>query len=314
MFFNQFRQPNYANFGIPSQTEPGKIGSSADRDMHYKAHSTNKGAAPSFKCNACGKSPLMKSNASRASRPLPVRNVAAGRCASACIGGYRRRTLKSHPACAGARCAAESPACSLCAPPAPSSFAPPWMRICRRARSFGFSAHPPAARPIRPCAALRCPPRADRFGRPQWRAMPSARRSCSAMPSMWALCACVCAASRIRASMGFSAAGRQSPYFLTAKHCIADQESAASLEATWHHQSARCGSHHAYATRGNTTCCGATLLRTSDAQDASFLLLRDEPPVGVRHAGWHTGILRIREPVFTLSHPAAHGRSTRRAK
>ena len=64
MFFNQFRQPNYTNFGIPAQTEPGKIGSSADRDMHYKAHSTNKGAAPSFKCNACGKNPLMKSNPS----------------------------------------------------------------------------------------------------------------------------------------------------------------------------------------------------------------------------------------------------------
>ena len=85
MFFNQFRQPNYTNFGIPAQTEPGKVGSSADRDMHYKAHSTNKGAAPSFKCNACGKNPLMKSNASIAAeirRLMRVGGAQNPRCKS----------------------------------------------------------------------------------------------------------------------------------------------------------------------------------------------------------------------------------------
>ncbi len=39
---NHCRQPSCANFGIPARTEPGGTGPSADRDMRYKVHSTNK--------------------------------------------------------------------------------------------------------------------------------------------------------------------------------------------------------------------------------------------------------------------------------
>ena len=61
---NHCRQPSCANFGIPARTEQGKTGPSADRDMRYKVHSTNKGTTPSFKCKVCGENPPMKSNAS----------------------------------------------------------------------------------------------------------------------------------------------------------------------------------------------------------------------------------------------------------
>ena len=59
---NHCRRPDCANFGVPARTEPGKTGPSADRDMNYKVHSTNKGTVPSLKCKACGENPPMKSN------------------------------------------------------------------------------------------------------------------------------------------------------------------------------------------------------------------------------------------------------------
>ena len=61
---NHCRQPSCANFGVPARTEPGRTGPSADRDLNYKVHSTNKGQTPSIRCKACGDNPPMKSNAS----------------------------------------------------------------------------------------------------------------------------------------------------------------------------------------------------------------------------------------------------------
>lgn len=59
---NHCGQPDYANFGVPARTEPGKTGPSYDRDMNYKVYSTNKGQMPSLKCKVCGDNPPMKSN------------------------------------------------------------------------------------------------------------------------------------------------------------------------------------------------------------------------------------------------------------
>ena len=59
---NHCRRPDCANFGVPARTKQGKTGPSADRDMNYKVHSTNKGRVPSLKCKACGDNPPMKSN------------------------------------------------------------------------------------------------------------------------------------------------------------------------------------------------------------------------------------------------------------
>ena len=61
---NHCRQPSCANFGVPARTKQGKTGPSADRDLNYKVHSTNKGQTPSIKCKGCGDNPPMKSNAS----------------------------------------------------------------------------------------------------------------------------------------------------------------------------------------------------------------------------------------------------------
>ena len=58
---NHCRQPSCANFGVAARTEPGKTGPSADRDLNYKVHSTNKGQPLSIKCKGCGNPPMKSS-------------------------------------------------------------------------------------------------------------------------------------------------------------------------------------------------------------------------------------------------------------
>ena len=60
---NHCRMPNCDNFGVPARHQHGKRGPSADRDMHYKVHSTLKGTVPSVRCKSCLDNPPMKSNA-----------------------------------------------------------------------------------------------------------------------------------------------------------------------------------------------------------------------------------------------------------
>lgn len=66
------------------------------------------------------------------------------------------------------------------------------------------------------------------------------------------------------------------PYFLTAHHCIADRERAASIETYWF----GCGDHATLVTGG------ADLLYASQSTDTSFLRLRKPPPAGAVFAGW----------------------------
>ena len=61
---NHCRAPNCENYGIPARHQHGKTGPSADRDMHYKVHSTKRGKVPSIRCKACTDNPPVKSNES----------------------------------------------------------------------------------------------------------------------------------------------------------------------------------------------------------------------------------------------------------
>ena len=61
---NHCKMPDCSNFGIPARTKHGKTGPSADRDMRYKVHSTNKGTTPAIRCKVCLDMPPIKSNAS----------------------------------------------------------------------------------------------------------------------------------------------------------------------------------------------------------------------------------------------------------
>ena len=59
---NHCKMPDCSNFGIPARTKHGKRGPSADRDLHYKVHSTKRGQIPSVRCKECKDNPPIKSN------------------------------------------------------------------------------------------------------------------------------------------------------------------------------------------------------------------------------------------------------------
>ena len=61
---NHCKMPHCSNFGVPARTKKGKPGPSADRDKHYKVHSTAKGTIPAIRCKVCLDMPPIKSNAS----------------------------------------------------------------------------------------------------------------------------------------------------------------------------------------------------------------------------------------------------------
>ena len=61
---NHCKMPSCENYGVPARTQHGKTGPSANRDMHYKVHSTSKGQIPAIRCKECKDLPPIKSNAS----------------------------------------------------------------------------------------------------------------------------------------------------------------------------------------------------------------------------------------------------------
>lgn len=59
---NHCRNPGCGNYGAPPRTMPGKTGPSANRDPHYRLHSTNDGLVPALLCKSCNEKPPMKNN------------------------------------------------------------------------------------------------------------------------------------------------------------------------------------------------------------------------------------------------------------
>ena len=59
---NHCRNPACTNYGVRPRTMPGRTGPSAERDPHYRLHSTNRGLVPALLCKSCGEIPPVKSN------------------------------------------------------------------------------------------------------------------------------------------------------------------------------------------------------------------------------------------------------------
>lgn len=82
------------------------------------------------------------------------------------------------------------------------------------------------------------------------------------------------------------------PYFLTANHCISTQTVASTLSSYWFYYSSSCNSGQAF--NGiKQVSSGATLLYNSSLTDASFLKLGGSLPSGVVFSGWTTSIPAI---------------------
>ena len=78
------------------------------------------------------------------------------------------------------------------------------------------------------------------------------------------------------------------PYLLTARHCIADQATAATLTTDWLLRASACGSSTPTAGRAQRTG-GATLLYSNPSTDTTLLRLNDTVPAGVVYAGSYFG-------------------------
>lgn len=79
------------------------------------------------------------------------------------------------------------------------------------------------------------------------------------------------------------------PYFLTANHCISTQTVASTLSSYWFYYSSACNSGRV--SSGMTQVSGgASLLYNSSTTDASFLRLSGSLPSGVWFSGWTTSI------------------------
>lgn len=97
-------------------------------------------------------------------------------------------------------------------------------------------------------------------------------------------------------------AGSGTPWFLSARHCIADQSAAATLVTYWFYRSATCGSSAVHPQAQRLTG-GATLLYEAAATDTAFLRLERSPPAGTRHAGSLLTAPAGGTPVIGLHHP-----------
>lgn len=98
-------------------------------------------------------------------------------------------------------------------------------------------------------------------------------------------------------------ASSQTPYFLSAHHCIPAQTIASSLVTDWFYRSSACNSGQENPDSKRLTG-GAVLLTASYATDISFMRLNDAPPQGAVYAGSFYGQMQKEWGVAGIHHPA----------
>ena len=95
-------------------------------------------------------------------------------------------------------------------------------------------------------------------------------------------------------------AGDETPYMMTANHCVSDDTTAATVTAYWFYQTESCdGSPATYAQTSNSD-----MLWTNGSYDITLLMFRGKLPAGVAWAGWDTNSVTNGTTVACISHPA----------
>ena len=95
-------------------------------------------------------------------------------------------------------------------------------------------------------------------------------------------------------------AGDETPYFMTANHCVANDTVGATVTAYWFYQTDSCDGWIApYEQSGNTS-----VLWTNGSYDISLLMFNGALPAGVTWAGWDTNSVVNNEDVACISHPS----------
>jgi hypothetical protein len=93
----------------------------------------------------------------------------------------------------------------------------------------------------------------------------------------------------------------ETPYFLTANHCVNSQAVAQTVEAYWFYQTTSCNS--SVLRSWIHTGPGANLLATQGSNDFSFMRLQTNAPGGAFFSGWTAVAQQSGTSVFGLHHP-----------
>ena len=84
-----------------------------------------------------------------------------------------------------------------------------------------------------------------------------------------------------------NAAGTDTPYFLTANHCVSQANKAAGMVFYWNYECSTCGGSSCTGTRVSTS--GSSIAATNKASDMTLLLQTSTPPSSVFYSGWDRG-------------------------
>lgn len=98
-------------------------------------------------------------------------------------------------------------------------------------------------------------------------------------------------------------ANSQTPYFLSANHCISTQAAASTLQTFWFYRASACGSG-VLSGLNRTVVGGASLLYTSSSTDTTLLKLNNAPPAGVTYAGWSPAVPAVGTAIGGVHHPS----------
>jgi len=98
--------------------------------------------------------------------------------------------------------------------------------------------------------------------------------------------------------------GRDTPYFLTAQHCIADDTTARSVNAFWSYQTSTCNGTPPNRRDVPRTLGARYLVGTPSTSGDGTLIQLDSIPSGVRFSGWDPNPLANDAKVTGIHHPS----------
>ncbi len=100
------------------------------------------------------------------------------------------------------------------------------------------------------------------------------------------------------------AGSTQTPYFLSANHCISTQSVASTVQTDWFYRSPSCNAR-TLSPLSTRKFGGATLLYASTNTDTALMRLDQVPPAGATFAGWDATVVGAPVAVAGLHHPRA---------
>ena len=93
-----------------------------------------------------------------------------------------------------------------------------------------------------------------------------------------------------------------SPFFMTAHHCVNNQQAAGTLSTFWFYEDSSCTSNIP-SSGAEQISSGAELVMTNYNLDGTLLMLNSAPPSGVTYSGWSNAPVPIGASIFNISHP-----------